>query len=228
MLLRDEMGEIIPLGRTIRVLDEVFIPGTALPSWLVCDLGTASFGSGVSGTTNPGQVTIATAAANNAFARLKTSFTMAAPQYKEIIWTIGGLIADTDGQINYWFSISADGNAGGVDLYHDPSTDTALLRTTLNGSGVNGTYATNYRLIDGAPAMGMARHYRNLTMRLRPGTATTPAEVIILEDDHDMITCDISSTFQNVTNLRAAITIQTRDGTAHNFKISRATLTLIH
>lgn len=231
-LIRDMNGAIVPLGRTIRTFDDPLIPGTAFAyepgtttAWLTCDLGTASFNSGVGASTNPGQVTAATGAGTNDFARIRTNFQIAGANYKEIIWTVEGLVCDTDAEIALFFGISANGNEGGCDLVHSSAAALASIQTTASGA-VNGTYPTNYRLVDGSTyqTVGTAEHYKNLTMRLQP----VLGKVYILEDDQDMAAVDISSTFTNSASLNPYVMIQTQQAVSHNFKVSRFTLTLVH
>lgn len=229
-LIRDDDGNIIPLGRTIRTFDDPLIPGLAFANtpagtpWLTTDLGTANFNSGVSAATNPGQATIATAATINSFARVKTNFVILDTNYKEIVWTVQALSCDVDSPIKMQFGISQDGNNGGCDLVQASTDALASIQTTA-AAATNGTYPANYRLVDGNAftAVAVARKYKNITMRLQPQLG----KVYILEDDQDMVAADISATFTH-GSLRPYVVMQTLEAVAHNFKISRATLTLIH
>lgn len=217
--VRDMDGKIVPRGRVSKRLYEPFIPGGALPSWLAAQAGTATFQS-VSSSVDVSGATITTAASSGSGARLWTTFDIATPMYKEIIFSLYGLRFGNDDGFDVWYQISQTSNDRGVSFMHNNAAGDGGAFIRAHNAGVNTDHTTGYNL---KKTNGGSRKPRNITMRFRPNAG----EVALMEDDQIMANAKIAGEFAT-TAVRPMVTLTSREAVAHSFTFAAAELILIH
>jgi hypothetical protein len=113
--MRDHLGNLIPPGRTHKILRWECWNDVALPSWLTSDQGTVTFPAPVSGASGIGKVRVTTGAVSGNQANIKLAFSIDPSVFAAMIFTVEGLQYDTNTTMDT--ELSMFGTAGiGVGL----------------------------------------------------------------------------------------------------------------
>lgn len=205
MILLDNAGQPVPVGRVRKSLVEPFYAAAALPSWLTSDLGTVSFQTAAS---SPGLMRGTTGAVSGNQANLKTAFTVSSPQFTEIAMTIEGFRCDLDSLITLRMILG--GTNCGCELRQSNTDTTAILR--IRNAGGDQDVVLDYSLRGG----GFAGQRRNLTLLVRGRMK----RVWVLEDDQVMASVDTAAKWTDGT-ITPEVQLTTNSAAARWFQVEQ-------
>ena len=215
-MIRDIHGNILPLGKTIRTLEETFLGITTLPSWLTVT-GEYGVNSAIVGPeADYGYLQVNTDTFNNNVATLNvlpTGIDMS--KVKEIILSVDSLVY-SDQTVNIFISIMDMDVTKGVTIQEKDNAVEIVGRNATSSY----TVLTNYRI----KGLSEFKRRRNLILRLR-----SDGTVSLLEGDNVCAEVKLTSAQMDLSGvLYPSISVQTMNSAPQYLRLSRVALSIIH
>jgi hypothetical protein len=217
-MIRDFEGNIVPLGKTARTLEENFLGITALPSWLTVS-GSGQFShSIVPPNADYGYLQLNTGTSQYSSVELNilpAGIDMS--KIKEVILEFDSLKFSNTSQSELHYFVELKGTDTGVTL----RSDTDNIGSTIRTAYVGGTLDTD---INYDPITKDGTASRNLSLRLRADGTFVLAEsgYVLLEKKFDNTQLNLSGV------IFPKLSIMTRNAGSKWVRLSAARLTIIH
>lgn len=207
--IRDNAGNVVPVGQVKRVLEENFLLGSQA-AWLSCTGGTQTFSAPSAGY---GYTQIASGSTTGNSAQLSGP-TIDTSSKEAILWEVEGLTFDVSGAaMDITLGVNA---AGQVGAYAKQASGSANF---VMNSGSSAFTATNYQIRDG----GEGIHRHNIGLWLFP-----PAKEVLLLQNGQVVGYRDGTVASSWTDGVATpnITITTQAAAARTMFIEQVRLTV--